>query len=199
MVGWEGLRGTALDRFAFCLLRRGWWLRALFCALACSLPAGHVAWGQSFDATRLKEPVDLSSPWLVHGGDDPAFAKPDLDDSQWLKFDPRNSIKPMFTAPRPEVVWYRLHVKVDPSQIGLALLPGSRPNFYSDGVVEAQNATGELFGFARGQEMSREPAAVIVAAAERFGQSDDITVVTVTRVFEVVSDPVPAIPAAVPA
>jgi phosphoserine phosphatase RsbU/P len=58
---------------------------------------------------------------------------------------------------------------------------GSRLTFYSDGVVEAQNQRGELFGFQRGLEISRQPAAAIVEAARRFGQSDDITVVTIER------------------
>ena len=61
------------------------------------------------------------------------------------------------------------------------LRPGSRLTFYSDGVVEAQNEKGELFGFERGQELSTRPAAAIVEAARRFGQSDDITVVTIER------------------
>jgi hypothetical protein len=63
----------------------------------------------------------------------------------------------------------------------LELAPGSRLTFYSDGVIEAQNAKGELFGFKRGQEISTQPAAAIVDAAKRFGQSDDITVVAITR------------------
>lgn len=59
--------------------------------------------------------------------------------------------------------------------------PGSRFTFYSDGVVEAQNQTGELFGFERGQQISTRGAAAIVEAARRFGQSDDITVVVIER------------------
>jgi len=58
---------------------------------------------------------------------------------------------------------------------------GSRLAFYSDGVVEAQNQKGELFGFQRGLEISTQSAAAIVEAARRFGQSDDITVVTIQR------------------
>jgi len=62
------------------------------------------------------------------------------------------------------------------------ILPqGSRLTFYSDGVVEAQNAKGELLGFERGRELSTQPAAAIVEAARQFGQSDDITVVTIQR------------------
>ncbi len=58
---------------------------------------------------------------------------------------------------------------------------GSRLTFYSDGVVEAMNADGALFGFDRAKAISMEPAAAIVDAAVEFGQSDDITVVAIER------------------
>ena len=61
----------------------------------------------------------------------------------------------------------------------LKLTPGDRLTFISDGVVEAQSRSGELFGFARTRTISRDPAARIAEAARVFGQSDDITVVTV--------------------
>jgi serine phosphatase RsbU (regulator of sigma subunit) len=61
------------------------------------------------------------------------------------------------------------------------LRPGSRLTFLSDGVVEAQNEKGELFGFDRAKAISRERAAAIAEAAIQFGQSDDITVVTVEK------------------
>ena len=51
----------------------------------------------------------------------------------------------------------------------------------SDGVVEAANARGELFGFDRTREISMKPAAAIAEAAQTWGQTDDITVVTVRR------------------
>jgi hypothetical protein len=61
----------------------------------------------------------------------------------------------------------------------IPLRSGDRLMFVSDGVVEAQSRSGALFGFDRTREMSNGPAQVIAAAAQRFGQSDDITVVTV--------------------
>lgn len=62
-----------------------------------------------------------------------------------------------------------------------ALRTGSRLTFISDGVVEAQNGHRELFGFERAQAMARERAETIADAAVRFGQEDDITVVTIER------------------
>jgi phosphoserine phosphatase RsbU/P len=58
------------------------------------------------------------------------------------------------------------------------LSPGDSLTFLSDGVVEAQNASGELFGFDRTQQISQLPADLIAEAAHSFGQRDDITVLT---------------------
>lgn len=53
--------------------------------------------------------------------------------------------------------------------------------FVSDGVIEAANAKGELFGFERTGVISTQPAKAIADAAKAWGQNDDITVVTVRR------------------
>ncbi len=76
------------------------------------------------------------------------------------------------------------------------LRPGSRLTFYSDGVVEALNKKGELFGFERARVISTKPASAIAEAAVEFGQADDITVVTIERLpvhdLSVRKDPLPA-------
>jgi phosphoserine phosphatase RsbU/P len=71
------------------------------------------------------------------------------------------------------------------------LNPGDRLTFVSDGVVEAQAKSNhksnpkshaksaDLFGFDRTRALSLKPAAEIAEAARLFGQTDDITVVTV--------------------
>ena len=53
--------------------------------------------------------------------------------------------------------------------------------FVSDGVIEAANAKGELFGFDRTRDLATKPAAEIAETARVWGQNDDITVVTVRR------------------
>jgi hypothetical protein len=63
-------------------------------------------------------------------------------------------------------------------QITFQLNYGDRLVFISDGVVEATNAHGELFGFERTQQVSNESARYIAQTAQRFGQNDDITVVS---------------------
>jgi len=64
-------------------------------------------------------------------------------------------------------------------QISFQLDQGDRLIFLSDGVVEATNSQGELFGFERTQQVSNEPARYIAQTAKRFGQNDDITVISV--------------------
>jgi phosphoserine phosphatase RsbU/P len=61
----------------------------------------------------------------------------------------------------------------------MQLAPSDRLTFLSDGVVEAQNTAGELFGFERARDLSTQSAEAIAAAARTHGQHDDITVVTV--------------------
>jgi len=58
---------------------------------------------------------------------------------------------------------------------------GDRLTFVSDGVVEATNAKGELYGFERTRAISAEPAERVAKAAQDFGQEDDITVLTIAR------------------
>jgi hypothetical protein len=75
---------------------------------------------QSFDATNLPQPTDLGGKWLIHAGDDPAYAGPDFDDSSWTRFDVSTPLQVVIKN-HPDVVWYRLHVKAAPTETGLAL------------------------------------------------------------------------------
>ena len=61
------------------------------------------------------------------------------------------------------------------------LTPGDTLTLLTDGVLEARNPhTGELFGFDRTLAISSETAAHIADTAQRFGQEDDIAVLTLT-------------------
>jgi serine phosphatase RsbU (regulator of sigma subunit) len=66
-------------------------------------------------------------------------------------------------------------------EVRLYLHPGDRLLLLSDGVVEARQPSGELFGFDRVHNLSNQSAFYIADAAKSFGQQDDITVVTVRR------------------
>ncbi len=104
------------------------WRKAIFVvrigSLAMALGATGVAAQitvPSFDATHLAAPAELDGTWRMHAGDDPSFANPAFDDSRWTPFDVSQPITRFFPEDRPEVVWYRLRVLVDPTQTGLAL------------------------------------------------------------------------------
>lgn len=60
----------------------------------------------------------------------------------------------------------------------MQLAPGDTLTFLSDGVVEAQSPSGELFGFEQTREISNQSADEIARAAQAYGQEDDITVLT---------------------
>ena len=72
----------------------------------------------------------------------------------------------------PECIYEESHILLRPAESFM---------FLSDGVVEARNATGELFGFDRTLRISNSGAEAIAQAAIDFGQDDDITVLTLTR------------------
>jgi len=95
---------------------------ALLLLLVATAQSARAQYGNTtFDATSLSGPADLSVNWRVCAGDDPAFASPGFDDSQWKFFDPRGSITHIFGKSDPGIIWYRLRVKVNPNQAGLAL------------------------------------------------------------------------------
>jgi hypothetical protein len=60
------------------------------------------------------------------------------------------------------------------------LAPIAQITLFTDGVVEARDASGELFGFDRTRQISRQSAEEMADLAVRFGQEDDITVLTLT-------------------
>jgi Stage II sporulation protein E (SpoIIE) len=65
----------------------------------------------------------------------------------------------------------------------LQLKPGDQLAVYTDGLLEATSPTNELFGFDRMKELfAKQPTAQeAMQAALDFGQEDDITVLTITR------------------
>ena len=67
------------------------------------------------------------------------------------------------------------------TQHSFSLAPGQTLTLLSDGVIEARNAKGELFGFERARAIATMPAEEMALAAQAFGQEDDITVLTLTR------------------
>lgn len=91
-------------------------------AACCAVLLAPALSAQTFDATHLPEPAQLAAIWLIHAGDDPAWARTDFNDADWTRFDSRSDIKRVFPVYHPDVVWYRLRVQVPPNQTGLALM-----------------------------------------------------------------------------
>jgi hypothetical protein len=69
------------------------------------------------------------------------------------------------------------------SSMNFKLAEDDRLLLLSDGIAEARDADGQLFGFERVAQLlqSHPSAAELAVAAERFGQQDDISVIAVTR------------------
>jgi serine phosphatase RsbU (regulator of sigma subunit) len=63
------------------------------------------------------------------------------------------------------------------------LAVGDRLTFYTDGLLEARNAAGEIFSFDRLHAFmaTKADAGQAADAAVAFGEDDDITVLTLTR------------------
>jgi hypothetical protein len=66
-----------------------------------------------------------------------------------------------------------------------SLAVDSQLTLITDGVVEARSHAGELFGFQRAAAIAGDSAESIARAAQEFGQEDDITVLTITRLTAV--------------
>ena len=63
-------------------------------------------------------------------------------------------------------------------EITLQLAPDVQLSLMTDGVVEARNRAGELFGFERARTIATHSPESIASEAQTFGQQDDITVLT---------------------
>jgi len=70
-----------------------------------------------------------------------------------------------------------------PEEITLQMRHGDRITLITDGVVEARNAQGDLFGFDRTQTLMRQGASphLLAEAAIEHGQDDDLTVISILR------------------
>jgi hypothetical protein len=68
-------------------------------------------------------------------------------------------------------------------ELSFRLQEGQTLTLYTDGIVEARNHSGELYGFDRLEQLAREKSTAeqIVEAACIFGQQDDITVLSIRR------------------
>ncbi len=75
------------------------------------------------------------------------------------------------------------------SETSVRLAEDTQLTLLTDGVVEARSKSGELFGFDRTSAIATQPADDIAQAAQAFGQEDDITVLTLSRISASQSEP----------
>jgi serine phosphatase RsbU (regulator of sigma subunit) len=85
----------------------------------------------------LSHPANLTPVWLIHPGDNPHFADPAYDDSQWQAIE---TIRPLaeYGLVHPGFLWYRLHVHIPPHSRNLALLLrsfGGSEQIFVNGVL----------------------------------------------------------------
>jgi serine phosphatase RsbU (regulator of sigma subunit) len=78
------------------------------------------------------------------------------------------------------------------------LHPGHKLVLLSDGIPEARTNRGELYGFERLAPLTLKPATEIARTAQGFGQSDDITVLTISCAPRTTSPTPPPPPPRVP-
>jgi len=74
-------------------------------------------------------------------------------------------------------------LNVQYENVRLRLAVGDRLTLYTDGLLEARNPAGDLFSFERLRALigTQPDAKQATDAAVAFGQEDDITVMTITR------------------
>ncbi|SEI77582.1 Signal transduction histidine kinase [Cyclobacterium xiamenense] len=66
-------------------------------------------------------PIILNQNWKFHPGDDPSWAHPDFDDSDWSPIDPTTDIHYLTVLRQAEIGWFRLHVTVDSAWLNTPL------------------------------------------------------------------------------
>jgi len=65
------------------------------------------------------------------------------------------------------------------AETAFRFIPGQQLTLMTDGIVEARDKSGALYGFDRAATLSNQTADAIAEAAQAFGQDDDITALTI--------------------
>jgi hypothetical protein len=121
------IRGLLLSALAVILL-----------AACCTFPA--VSQVIDLDAQRLHI-TPISEKWRFHPGDDPHWAQPDFDDSNWKLFQPENDWVEQGYAARQQLAWFRFQLRVPAHTSSLVLEMPEIPRsyqLYADGLLVAQ-------------------------------------------------------------
>ncbi len=122
---------------------------------------------RNVNASLTNGPIDLSSTWLEKSGDDPSYADPHLDDSQWPVVTAQHRAK-IFKINGPQVVWYRSHVHVPAGSHDLALLTRWFPGtwtIYINGIAVGDSGPPPAAGDVQSADESVDHRFEIPAAA----------------------------------
>jgi hypothetical protein len=114
------------------MLRCPWLFALLFLALTLSSPA------QQVDASAAGSLVSLDAPWRLHFGDDPAYAQPGFDDSQWMLHPIDKDWASAGRKGYSGYAWYRMRVILPKGSEPLAIAiypPANAVEVYIDGAL----------------------------------------------------------------
>lgn len=98
----------------------------LICLL-CFFLYSHTSEATPMDSTSVilfevdTNPIILNQNWKFHPGDDPSWAAPDFDDSDWSAIDPTTDIHYLTDLRAAEIGWFRLRLGVDTSLLNTPL------------------------------------------------------------------------------
>jgi serine/threonine protein kinase len=134
-------------------------------ALAC----GASAFASPLEITSCGRPTDLAGAWKFHVGDDPAWAQPAYDDSQWERIVVPETWGRQGHAGYGGVAWYRLELHLSPQAVASArdVPPGVSFGSCGFGAYEAYaggRRIGGVGAVSPPQAVISRPAAYPIAA-----------------------------------
>ncbi|MBD3627478.1 ATP-binding protein [Cyclobacterium sp.] len=85
----------------------------------------HACFSNSSSVVNLndqdRQTITLNQSWKFHPGDNPSWADPNFDDSNWEPIDPTTDIHYLTDLRAAEIGWFRLHLDVDTSLLNIPL------------------------------------------------------------------------------
>ncbi len=119
------------------MLRCRYWSFTLIFAIGLLLSAH----AQFQDASSAGGPLTVTAPWRFHTGDDPGWASPNFDDSQWPLLRMDRSWSEQGYSGHTGFAWYRIRLQLPASNMPLALgldWAASSEEIYADGQKIAE-------------------------------------------------------------
>jgi sigma-B regulation protein RsbU (phosphoserine phosphatase) len=162
-------------------LRKGLWPPMLFaCFVFLFFPSTALLRAQTFNLQTGRQPIaSLDGLWRFHTGDNPAWASPNFDDSQWPLLRSDESWTKQGYPDYGGYAWYRFTIQVPDGSKPLSLL---LPSIYTGYQVYAN---GKLIGGAGSATPTRDPVfAQATLFPLRTGHTTLKTIQIVLRVWQ---------------